>query len=317
MTDDCARVPSAEGRFAVALVGCRGLPQGEEDMSTLVSRFAAAGFDATWRVWDDPAVDWTAFDLVVVRTPWDYTGRREEFLAWAEGVPRLANPAAVLRWNSDKTYLRELAGAGVDVVPTSWAAPGEQIEVPDGVDVVVKPTVGAGSLGVGRFPGADPATAGRVREHVRALHCAGRVAMVQPYLSGVDTAGETSLVYLGGRYSHAIRKGPMLPPDTVHALSEGTSRRLFVAERITPRAPSSAQRQAADRAVAAVPHGDEMLYARVDLLPGRHGPVLVELELTEPSLFHAHGPGSDRRLAEAVAAHCARTAEGAEAVRAG
>jgi hypothetical protein len=130
--------------------------------------------------------------------------------------------------------------------------------------------------------------------HVSSLQASGRTVMVQPYLPGVDTYGEMSLVYLGGAYSHAIRKGPLLagPAPAVAG--------LFVEEAVTPRAPSSAERALADAALAAVPR--RPLYARVDLLPGPSGePLLAELELTEPSLFLGLSDGAPDRFAAALA----------------
>ena len=173
-------------------------------------------------MWDDPSVDWSEADLVVIRSTWDYTERREDFLAWAAGIPALANPLPVLSWNSDKTYLRELASAGLPVVPTDWAEPGEDVDLPAGRDFVVKPAVGAGSMGAGRFSATDPDAHAAARRHIARLHELGRTVMVQPYLDGVDQAGETALIYLGGAFSHAIRKAPMLPEPVVYDVARGS-----------------------------------------------------------------------------------------------
>ncbi len=302
---------------SVALVTCAALPEGDEDGARLMSACASAGLTAQWVAWDDPAVDWPAWDLSVVRSTWDYTTRREEFLDWARQVARLANPVDVLTWNSDKSYLRDLAAAGVPVVPTSWARPGEEPVFPDDGEFVVKPVVGAGSVGAGRFSQLQFAAA---RTHVAGLHERGRSVMVQPYLDRVDTDGEAGLVFLGGQYSHCINKGAMLsgaaelPPDPCAApfadpfagpfAAPSRSRSLFVLERITARAASAAQRAVADTVLAHAPA--DLLYARVDLLPGPDGPVLVELELTEPSLFLGYQDGAAELLAAAIAARVAR-----------
>ena len=134
------------------------------------------------------------------------------------------------------------------------------------------------------------------RKHVAGLVAAGRHAMVQPYLSAVDEAGESALLFFGGRYSHAIRKGQML-----HA-GRGPGTGLYVEEDIRPRDPSAAEREAAERVLDAIPWcREELLYARVDLIPGPDGePRLVELELAEPSLFLSYSPGAEERLAELV-----------------
>jgi glutathione synthase/RimK-type ligase-like ATP-grasp enzyme len=221
-------------------------------------------------------------------------------LAWAQARTNLVNSASLLRWNSDKRYLRELGDAGVPIVPTTWVKPGDEPEFPESGDYVVKPSVGAGSVGAARFSTADPTAPGAARAHLTDLHRVGRIAMVQPYLADVDTAGETALIFIGAEFSHAIRKAPMLPSGTVNPV-DGAA--LFVSEMITPREPTDAERVLADQVLALVP-GD-LLYARVDLLPTPAGPVLIELELTEPSLFLGHHLAAADRLATAIARRCA------------
>jgi hypothetical protein len=227
-----------------------------------------------------------------VRSTWDYVEGRDAFLDWARAVPRLANPAPVLAWNTDKRYLAELAEAGLPVGPTTFLAPGEPAAPPARGEVVVKPTVSVGSLDTERH--ADPRAAA---DHVARLHEAGRTAMVQPYVAGVDTAGETAMLYVGGRFSHAIRKGPMLVDGRT------TYDGLYVIEDIRPREPSAAEREVGEQVMAYVRERfGPPLYARVDLLPGEGGePVLVELELTEPSLFLQMDAGAPDRLAAAIA----------------
>ena len=280
----------------VLLATCTDLPDGDEDAAELVAALNSAGVVARWASWDDPSVDWAAA-LVVLRSTWDYTPRRAEFLAWAAAVPRLANPLEVVEWNSDKTYLRDLAAFGVHIVPTQWVAPGEVAELPVAGEYVVKPSVGAGSRGAGRFV----ADAGRkAAAHVAQLHDAGRVVLVQPYLGDVDHEGETALIYIDGTFSHAVRKGAMLPAGVVHPVNGYD---LFVEEKITPHTASDAELRAGANAIAAVRarFGSDLLYTRVDLLPSPDGPLLVELELTEPSLFLGHAPGAADRFAAAIA----------------
>lgn len=292
----------------VLLATCAELPDGdEEDGALLVAACHSAGLDASWAVWNDPAVDWSAAALTVVRATWDYTSHPVEFRRWSDATPNIHNPGAVLRWNSDKAYLRDLERAGIPTVPTTWAGVNEPAQWPEGREFVVKPTVGAGSLGAGRFAAGEFSAAG---EHVRSLHAAGRTAMIQPYLAGIDEVGETGLVFIDGMFSHAIRKAPMLAPDTVFSLDRTVSRALFMAERITARQPASDELDLAESALRAalaiLGLDDALLYARVDLLPGEHGPVLIELELTEPSLFLSEQPAAADRLAEAMAVRAAR-----------
>lgn len=251
--------------------------------------------------WDDPDVTWAGFSLVVVRSVWDYPRRRDELLGWAERVAALAplaNPPGILRWNSDKRYLLDLARAGVPVVPTTIAAPGEPVAWPRG-EVVVKPTVSAGSIDTDRYPEERRAEA---RAHVARLHADGRAAMVQPYLSAVETRGEAALVYLDGALVHTVRKGPMLMPGLV------TVGGLFVEEDIRPAVAGDAEREVARRTLDAIPGREApLLYARVDLVFTDDGePLVLELELVEPSLFLAHGTGVAEALVRAIARRASR-----------
>lgn len=276
---------SRTARPRVALATCAALPDLDVDGPVLLGALEDAGVDASPAVWDDPGQDWAAYDLVVIRSTWDYTGRRGEFLAWAAGVPRLANPADVLAWNTDKRYLAELAEAGVPVVPTAFVAPGEAFTPPP-YEHVVKPTVSAGARDTERFAAGQDST-----DHAAALLDAGRAVMVQPYQAAVDERGETAVLSFLGRHSHAARKGPVLdgslvdPPDVAITLREATA----------------AEREVAGLALAAVPTLTPLLYARVDLVPGPDGsPLLMELEVTEPSLFLSCSPRAAERCAAAV-----------------
>jgi len=283
----------------VALVGCRMFPGLYSDDVLLLRALIDRGVRAEAVLWDDPAADWSAYDLAVIRETWDYPARRDEFVAWAHRVPRLANPADIVEWNTDKRYLDDLAAAGVPVTPTTYLAPGAEWTAPAAGEWVVKPTVSAASQDTGRY--VLPEQAGLAARHVARLHATGRTAMVQPYLAAVDTVGETSVLCTPDgtgelSFSHGIRKGPLLTgPDLGDKPGEYD-------EEIAPRVPSPAELALAAQALAAVPGGPErLLYARVDLFPGPDGaPVLAELELTEPSLFFECAGGSADRLAEAI-----------------
>jgi glutathione synthase/RimK-type ligase-like ATP-grasp enzyme len=291
-------------RPAVALATCSELPDLDPDDRLLLAPLAETGIDATAVVWDDPAVDWAAFDLVVVRNTWDYPLRRDQFVAWARSVPALANPAEVIAWNTDKRYLRDLATAGVPVVPTTWVPPDEAWSPPVDGEWVVKPAVSIGSRDTGRY--LLPAQRDLAAAHVARLQAAGRLAMAQPYVPSVDSYGETALIYLGGAYSHAIRKGPMLsgPDPQVRGADGGDV--LYVEEHITPRTPTDAERAVADATLRALPFdASGLLYARVDLLDTPDGPIVIEVELTEPSLFVGTAAGAPERFAAAVARHLA------------
>lgn len=234
-------------------------------------------------MWDDPAVDWSSFDLVVVRSTWDWWDQRDRFLSWARSVPRLVNPAPMLEWNTDKRYLAELPHA----ISTTFCAPGRALAaLPRAQKWVVKPTESAGAHDT--YATDDPADA------VARIHALGKAAMVQPYLDGIDERGETALVYLAGEYSHAVRKAAVLTSP------RGADGR-YPANQVTPRQPSPAERRVGDAVLAAAPDG--WVYARVDLVPGPDGePLLLELEVAEPSLFLAHADGAADRFASALAA---------------
>ncbi|WP_326833978.1 hypothetical protein VSH64_03440 [Amycolatopsis rhabdoformis] len=276
-------------------VGCAEMPEGDGDDVAAFAALDDLGFAVRWAVWDDPAADFSTADLVVLRATWDYPDRRAEFLDWCETVPTLANPAAVVRWNTDKSYLVELLDAGVPTVPTTLVEPGEQAKWPK-TPFVVKPSVGAGSVGAARF-GADAAGAA---EHLRALHADGRTAVIQPYQSSVDTQGEIALVYFGGVYSHAFTKSAMLGADKDPS-------GLFLAEKLAPAVPASGVRAVAEDALDAACSlmgilRAELLYARVDIVRGEDGhPLVLEIELAEPSLgFRNADAGAPLRFASAV-----------------
>lgn len=269
----------------------------DEDHAPLSAALHAQGFAVEAPDWDDESIDWRRYAMVLPRSTWNYTDDLPKFLAWARrvsGTTRLCNDARTIEWNTDKRYLLELERAGVPIVPTYAAPPGTVWEPPAGVaEYVVKPAVGAGSRGARRFLARETDAAAA---HAARLQASGVTAITQPYLAAVERAGETALIYFEGAYSHAIRKGPLL------ARGGGDVQGLFATEQITPREPGADERAVGDRIVAAlVARGGTPLYARVDLLRDDDGaPRLLELELTEPSLFFAHAAGSADRLAVAI-----------------
>lgn len=272
---------STVGRIAL-VASERGL-RVDPDLPIAAAALTDSGLTVELVRWDDPDDAWDDYDLAVVRSCWDYSWRRAEFLGWAQSVPRLCNPAEVLAWNSDKVYLRDLVALGVPVVPTQWD-PAEALTLPDASEWVVKPSISAGSRDTARW--SDPQ---QVLQHVRQLRDAGRTAMVQPYVHSVDSAGETALVFLGGRFSHAVRKGPLL------ARGEGIRQDRNSRGDLRMVRPSAEQLELGERVHAAVqqhmPGSQSPLYARIDVVAGADGsPLLLELELTEPSLFLPQAP---------------------------
>jgi glutathione synthase/RimK-type ligase-like ATP-grasp enzyme len=279
-----------------ALATCSQLPNLDDDERLVVRALADLGVEAVPAVWDDPAVDWQSFRVVVIRSTWDYAERRDEYLEWCASLSCVLNPFPVIWWNTDKRYLRDLAAAGIPIVPTTWvdpSAPVEGIELPDG-ELVVKPAVSAGARNTSRYRSGD---ADGARAHIARLVGTGRTAMIQPYVHSVDRNGETGLIYFDGRLSHSIRKGPLL--RTHGHVTTG----LWEPEDITPRDPDPDEVALAERTLDALPWSrEELLYARVDVVRTSDGaPMLLELEVTEPSLFLALGDGAAARLASAIA----------------
>lgn len=283
----------------VAFATCRQLPDLDGDTRRLIAPLAARGISATPAVWDDPNVDWASFDLVVIRSCWDYVARRDQFLEWAARVPRLANAAAVLAWNTDKIYLRDLAARGVPVVPTTLLEPEEHFTAPGRGDWVIKPAVSLASLDTGRYRMDDGDERRLSVDHVQRLQASGRAVMLQPYMRSIDVEGETSLVFIDGVFSHAVRKAAVLTgPD------DGVDRRFLPQGglQLCLHRPTPHEIRAANDVLAAVPGGrDQLLYARVDLVAGEDGRrLLMELELTEPQLYFRQAAGAADRMAAAI-----------------
>lgn len=289
-------------RPRIAFVTCAAFPSLYEDDVPLADALAAAGVEVAPAVWGDPAVDWAGFDLLLLRSTWDYHERRADFHAWVRRAGALAplwNPPGVVAWNTDKTYLRRLAERGVPTVPTRWLAAGSPTDlaalvVAEGwTEAIVKPTVGLGSSGLLRV-GSDALADGSAQAHLDELLGAGD-AMAQPFLGSLERVGELSMLFFGGAFSHALHKRPPAGEFRVQP--------YFGAVEV-PATPTPAERAVADAVLACVEQ--EILYARVDLVAGDDGaPLLMELELIEPALYLGVDPASADRfarvLAEAVA----------------
>ncbi len=275
----------------------------DDDLAPLQQALEKAGVQAPIVAWDDSTVSWSRFDAALLRSPWDYAERLPEFLGWAEKISkqtRLLNPLEVIRRNTDKHYLADLAKLGLAVVPSEFAEPGESAagaladflkKFPDAAEFVIKPAIGAGSRDAQRY-GREQAV--EAAEHVKRLLDGNRSVLMQPYLASVDVAGETALMFFDGVFSHAIRKGALLQKD------EGPTRALFAPEKITARTPGADELALAKAVLAALP-GGPLAYARVDLIRAADGsPCLLELELTEPSLFFPFDKGAADRFAASL-----------------
>ncbi len=255
---------------------CRELPEVDVDEVPLRDALAAAGIDATWQAWDDPAADWNGPTLI--RSTWNYSLHLEAFLSWIDRLPVVWNPADIVRANVRKRYLLELAARGVPVVPTQLVEPGARARVT--ARCVIKPEVGAGSLDARVFAPGDP----DIEAHVARIHqrCA---ALVQPYVQSVHDYGERSVVWSDGELTHEIRKTPRFSGDS---------------EQIDGPYPIADDERAVALAALA-PYADRILYGRVDLARDAAGqPMVMEMELVEPSLFFARHPPALARYVTAL-----------------
>lgn len=278
----------------VALVTCGSLSELNDDDRPLLSELWSLGIEAEPAVWDDPAVDWKRYDAAVIRSAWDYHLTPAAFFSWLSRLEALGvavwNPAPVIRANADKSYLKELEAAGVQVVPTAWVERGagtkldSVLEARGWDDAVVKPAVSAGAFRTRRVRRGRP-DGQEALDHALA-HSA---AMVQPFLPEIAEEGEWSFVFIGGRYSHAVLKTPRAGDFRVQEEHGGRT--------VRREPPPGLLIQARDAAIAGP---RPWLYARVDGVRRGGDLLVVELELIEPFLFLSYEPGAARKLAEAV-----------------
>lgn len=280
------------------------MPDQFTDDQRVIAELEALGAEIAYEPWDAD-IDWAGFDAVGVRSPWDYSRRRDEFVAWADSVgSALHNSADLLRWNSEKSYVADLAEADMAVVETLFLEPGDEW-AGDEREVVVKPSISAGGRDTGRF---GPELSDQARALIGAIHASGRIAMVQPFQASVDAAGETALVFIDGRFSHALRKKSVLRPDEVAPVRTTdlqVAEAMYDPELVLAGSFEPDELELAERIVAHVTRRFDYvpLYARVDMLRDARGaPVLLELEAVEPNLYFDQYPDGAGELARALAA---------------
>lgn len=279
----------------LAFVTFRALPQLSDDDRLAVRDLGKHGVTVESAVWDSPLVDWSIYDAVVLRSPWDYHERADEFEAWLARVERLGvpvwNPPNLVRWNMDKRYLLDLAARGVNTVPTRHIVRGSTVTLAEVLaltgwrDVVYKPAVSASGFRTARLTTGDesahePAFATLVREHD---------VLVQPFLPEVVEDGEWSLVFLGQQYSHAVKKRARAGEFRVQSGYGGS---------VAADAPRGALIAQAEALVSHLP--SPWLYARVDGCETEGQLVLMELELVDPELFLSYHPSAPRRFSAAL-----------------
>ncbi|MGW6196813.1 ATP-grasp domain-containing protein [Kribbella sp. NPDC055110] len=261
------------------------------DERPLLDALRAVGLDPVVEVWTDPSVAWSAYDAVLLRTVWDYFGLYAEFTEWLAqldkaGVPVL-NSTDQVRWNSDKQYLLELRERGVAIVPSQVAAGALLREVVAGLSgqqVVVKPTVGGNALHTVRGVAGSPELEQALSELPDVVY------VVQPFVPEIQSAGEWSLLFFNGEFSHAVVKRPAAGDYRVQESYGGQTE---------PTDPPAAVLESALAALAA--SGPMPTYARVDGVVVNDRFLLMEIELIEPYLFLPQSPEAASKLAEAVA----------------
>jgi glutathione synthase/RimK-type ligase-like ATP-grasp enzyme len=277
----------------VVLVTGRQMRKPDPEIHLLVAALEQESIGAVIAPWDN-ATDWASVPLVVVRSPWDYTDAHEEFLSWARSVAavtRMVNPLEVLEWNSHKSYLLDLASAGVSTVTTTLVHRGaSDADQADALaaypgEIVIKPAVSVGAIGALRAASSSPEAAA----HLAELASTGDV-LVQPLARSVLDGGEASLIYFGGQFSHAIRK---LPADGDYRVQEHHG------GRVVPHEPTADEFAVAAATLAAAPAATA--YARVDLVDVDGSPAVMELEAIEPQLFLDRDPNAASRFATHIA----------------
>jgi glutathione synthase/RimK-type ligase-like ATP-grasp enzyme len=276
----------------VALATCCVLPEVDRDEALVLAALRDRGCDARTLAWDDDDAPFHEAKLTVLRSTWNYAGRADAFLAWVRRtaeVSTLLNPLAVVEWNLHKRYLLDLEARGVPTVPTELVRRGSNRSLEDVLGargwnrVIVKPAIsGASRLTLA----VDAANRMRGEAHLREVS-AHEDVLVQPYQEAVEGYGERAIVWIDGEVTHAVRKSRRLQGDH-ESVGHAT---------IDPR-----EHDLALRAIAAV--GGDLLYARVDMVPGPDGePRIMELELIEPSLFFDRSREALARFVDAIARH--------------
>lgn len=284
----------------------------DPDTPLILDSLTSDGTPAEMVVWHDPDVDWSAYDLAVLRSPWDYPLSPAEFDQWLQHVApltRVLNEPHMVRWNMDKHYLDDLATAGITVVPTSYhrsaesvadalaraAQAGDAARADGAAHVVVKPTVGSGSRLAGLFRAGDPAA----QQLAEAIIADGAAAMIQPEVPELSEGLEKAVYMVNGEFTHAIAKGALLARgggmiggiygENAQVVEVTDDEKAFVGKVL--------------EAVMKVNDTEMPLYARIDIVDtARYGKVLLEAELIEPLLNLRHAPGVEHVFATAIRA---------------
>ncbi|GAA1622262.1 ATP-grasp domain-containing protein [Georgenia ruanii] len=293
----------------VTLATCAALPNLDEDDAALPDALAARGIEPRIAVWDDPDVDWSAAGLVVLRSVHDYASRREDFLRWAESVPKIVNHPDVLRWNTDKHYMVELANRGMPMIPTLWLEPEQKLtkhqlhtRFPAGGDFVVKPAISSGAQDAGRYTAVDGYSRMSAINHAAELLATGRSVMVQRYMESVDQRGETALIYMNGLVSHAVEKEAMLHGPYHRGEVPHEKARARQATDAEWRLGEEVRNAIHSYIKSRLGRDEQLTFCRIDVVEGPNGTMSVmEVSLVDASLYLATTPGAVDNFADAIA----------------
>jgi glutathione synthase/RimK-type ligase-like ATP-grasp enzyme len=276
------------------LITYEGLPDLDPDDRLIVDELSARGYSSSIAVWDDSSINWSEAGVCIVRSTWDYHLKLPAFLKWVRHVnskTTLFNPANTITYNANKQYLLQLRSQGVATVPTVFLHKDSQMTVAEAMrthkwgSFIVKPTVGLATHGLRLFDGS-PRSINEAQEHATALMASSEV-MLQPFFQSVEEYGERALIFINGRYSHAVEKTPFQP--------------LAAAGKAGERGVTAEDQEIAfaSMVLQAVPFNH--LYARVDLVRDNdHNINVLELELIEPSLFLTFHPPAAKALVDAI-----------------
>ncbi|MDP4198427.1 MAG: hypothetical protein Q8922_04080 [Bacteroidota bacterium] len=283
----------------IALVRCSveeyysGEGIADED-SVLLAALLGKGLDVEPAVWNDASVDWTRYDLAILKSPWGYDDHIEEFYAWLDTLEslgvRVLNPANTVRWNSNKRYLRDIAEAGLPVVPTEYLAHGTHADLAPYFErfraekLVVKPCVSASAKNT------VVVSRDTLRESEQSID---RLLMdaeylVQPFMEEI-LEGEWSHLFFGGTYSHSLLKVPKRGDFRVQHFFGGV---------VLPRVANTSEVREAAQYVERF--ASDTLYARVDGVTRGGTFHLMELELIEPYLYLDASPNACKNYCRAL-----------------
>jgi len=277
-------------RYDVTLVTCDAQPDLTRSDRALKEELESLGASVRVATWTDGEVNWSASNLTVIRSTWDACTRFREFEDWLRRIEtetRVCNPVEKILWNLEKHYLVDLHRRGIEIIPTVYFQAGSPVSLDladvNWPDVVAKPAIGASSLAVRRF--SMPAELSLLQDHLNAI-LTRTGALLQRFEETVTTLAERSLVFIGGEYSHAVRRIPFNTgdtPDSPQFDHEAEEAEIAFATRVLEVSDST-----------------KLPFARVDILPAQRGLLLMELELIEPALFLTRRTGAARKLASTL-----------------